>query len=218
MPSTKKDNTKSTPSTGDLTSLNEKVTDIANLVIQSKDRYVGILNVGCDFVYFLPNGGQKFIHSGERHIIDGFTFKGIMDREGWRMGHILRDDSILLPNMIPFNDVPISKNAIFDHEIEILIDNFSKCEKFINACDSPFTIERIMEVMNKQKRKYSELLLVCEDRLFLLLNKLPSNFYTANLETLENIIREREWPDSLFASRGEHVDEVREKIVQFLKD
>lgn len=200
--------------------LTEQVSNIAKLATKAEQRSIGILNVGPDFWFWRRDGAQVLIKRHSKMIVDQASFESdIQPREGYKKGHLLVDQSLLSSTDIPGEVKERPLNALFDHEIESLVKNEDKCIAFVDRLTSVLTIDRIREAAVKAlgKRKSANILMACDQRVFVVSHNLPEDYEKMDNRKLRALVEERLWPDGLKPDQDEAPDEVRERINAYLE-
>jgi len=212
MPKTKK--VKEVPDE-EMSALADRLDSAARLFVRSGDRKVGLRNVGPNFWFYNKDGHQILLEMGKTVIIDQTTFeRNIMPSKAYTWGHVLRDDSILIDTDIPAPATPRPVDAIFDHELIPLVNDEAKCLDVISQLNSRNTIQRILNTCG-DKKKYLRLTDACNDRIFMIDNELPDNFYTMDVKSLMTLIDSKYL--GIKVEIGMEADDVRARIENILR-
>lgn len=197
-------------------SKNGTITSIkmSDLQLRPEAAKVGLRNYGPKMWFYLSDGSQTKIDVGSTMIVDFKTFeRNIVPTTSYKWGYVVRDDSVLSADDFAAKTTERPHDAIFDNEIAELIKDEDKCIEYLSTVVSDLTIKRFQEAC-KGKRGLSNILAACDDRMFIIENELPENFYELSKKQLVDLMNSkgvdiRVLPD-------DELEEVRDKIINIL--
>lgn len=187
---------------------------MSDLQLRPESAKVGLRNFGPQMWFYLSDGSQTKIDTGDTLIVDFKTFeRNIIPTKSYAWGYIVRDDSVLSADDFPAKATQKPHDAIFDEEIASMLKNEDKCIKYLSEVKSLLTIKRFEDAC-KGKRGLSNIISVCDDRRFIIENELPENFYELNKRELIDLMRSKGLEIKI--EQDDDLDVVREKIVNVL--
>jgi len=183
-----------------------------------EDVLLGIRNYGPKFCYKTAAGVPSAIEPGGVGIVDVNTFKRVIQPSfAWDQGHLMRDDSVLSDEDIKAEDFDRPVNHFTDDEINKLVKNEGKATKTVDSLTSPLTLQRIHEAASKiRPRRNRNIMDACDQRVFLMKNKLPNDFFEKSGDFYRALISERGLP--IETSGAETTDELMDKIVVYYSE
>lgn len=187
-------------------------TQVENTV-DPKNTKVGITNFGGKTWYFQSDGLQSFIDVGASKIVDYRTFKESIEAlPVYELGYIIRDDSLVPKYEQVAPDTKIPLNAISDEQISALLEKEKKCIDYINKVTSALTLKRLLKAAESAKMR-ANIVEACNDRLFLVVNKLPENFWSLSRPALKSLINDNMLP--IIVDAEDEDDDIRNKIANY---
>lgn len=187
---------------------------MSDLQLRPEAAKVGLRNYGPQMWFFLSDGSQTKIDVGSTMIVDFKTFeRSIAPTTSYKWGYIVRDDSVLSADDFAAKTTERPHNAIFDEEIAEMIQDEDKCIEYLSKVTSGLTIKRFQEAC-KGKRGLSNILAVCDDRMFIIENELPENFYELSKKQLVDLMNSKGVDIKVLPD--DELDEVRDKIINIL--
>lgn len=187
---------------------------MSDLQLKPEAAKVGLRNYGPQMWFYLSDGSQTKIDSGDTMIVDFKTFeRNIEPTFSYKKAYIVRDDSVLSGDDFPAKPTKRPHNAIFDDEIATLIKSEDKCIEYLSKVDSLVTLNRFENVC-KGKRGLSNIVSIIDERKFMAENEMPENFYELNKKQLSDLMASKGL--DIKVAPDDDVDEIREKIVNIL--
>lgn len=206
---------KATDKEDSILELSDRISNVARFAIKSTLKKVGLYNMGSNFWFTDDNGKRILLKKGDRYIISQAVFeREIINRAGYKLGHIIRDDSILVDTDVPAPDIGRPINAITDDEIVELIKKEADALDFIEQCDSEFVLNRVVNICKSKKRINFNIVNACEDKLFMIINELPNNFNELNVKELKELSDRMILP--VVFEIGDTAEDIRGKIKEVL--
>jgi hypothetical protein len=187
---------------------------MSDLQLRPEAAKVGLRNFGPMMWFYLSDGSQTKIDVAATMVVDFKTFeRNIAPTSSYKWGYIVRDDSVLSADDFPAKPTEKPYNAIFDEEIQEMIKDEDKCVEYLSKVTSWLTIKRFQDAC-KDKRGLSNILSVCEDRMFIIENELPENFYELNKRQLVDLMHTKGVDIKVLPD--DELDEVRDRVINLL--
>lgn len=190
---TRKPRAKKSELVDDIGSLAKTVGRVAQLATSAEERKVGIHNYGSPIWFTDRKGVRRRIAHNGTVVTDEFTWTSVlMQTPAYKDGRLVRDDSALISTDIPGAPTPSSPNAMSDAEIKALVKGEeSDAIEHVKSLTSLYTVSRILEVAKTARPKRYDLVDVCEEKIFMIMNDIPSHFDEMNMSQLANFIEDR---------------------------
>lgn len=187
---------------------------MSDLQLRPEAAKVGLRNYGPRMWFYLSDGSQTNIDNGSTMIVDFKTFeRNIVPTSAYKWGHVVRDDGVLSEDDFPAKPTEKPHNAIFEEDLIELINDEEKCIEYLSKVTSELTIRRFQNAC-KGRRGLSNILAICEDRMFIIENELPENFHELSKKQLVELMHSKGIEINVLPD--DDLDDVRDKLINIL--